>query len=59
MLYHRGWILNKVQVSEVMTSSIATVQLETPIREVANIMSQNRIQHLHVLEKGQLYDVIS
>ena len=27
----------KVQVSEVMTSSIATVPLETPIREAANI----------------------
>ena len=36
----------KVKVSEVMTSSIATVPLETPIREAANIMSQNRIRHL-------------
>ena len=49
----------KVQVSEAMTSSIATVPLETPIREAANIMSQNRIRHLPVLEEGQLYGVIS
>ena len=49
----------KVQVSEAMTSSIATVPLETPIREAANIMSQNRIRHLPVLEEGKLYGVIS
>ena len=49
----------KVQVSEAMTSSIATVPLETPIREAANIMSQNRIRHLPVLDEGQLYGVIS
>ena len=49
----------KVKVSEAMTSSIATVPLETPIQEAANIMSQNRIRHLPVLEEGQLYGVIS
>ena len=49
----------KVKVSEAMTSSIATVPLETPIREAANIMSQNRIRHLPVLEEGRLYGVIS
>ncbi len=49
----------KVQVSEAMTLSISTVPLETPIREAANIMSQNRIRHLPVLEGGQLYGVIS
>ena len=49
----------KVKVSEAMTSSIATVPLETPIRDAANIMSQNRIRHLPVLEEGKLYGVIS
>ena len=49
----------KIKVSEAMTSSIATVPLETPIREAANIMSQNRIRHLPVLEEGELYGVIS
>ena len=49
----------KVKVSEAMTSSIATVPLETPIREAANIMSQNRIRHLPVFEEGKLYGVIS
>ena len=49
----------KVKVSEAMTSSIATVPLEKPIREAANIMSQNRIRHLPVLEEGKLYGVIS
>ncbi|MBC8258923.1 MAG: CBS domain-containing protein [SAR324 cluster bacterium] len=48
-----------VMVSEVMTSSIATVPLETPIREAANLMSQNRIRHLPVLQDGQLVGVIS
>ena len=49
----------KVQVSEAMTLSISTVPLETPIREAANIMSQNLIRHLPVLGEGQLYGVIS
>ena len=49
----------KVQVSEAMTSSIATVPLETSIREAANIMSQNCIRHLPVLEEGQLHGVIT
>ena len=48
-----------VKVSAAMTSSIATVPLETPIREAANLMSQNRIRHLTVLKNGKLCDVIS
>ena len=49
----------KVKVSAAMTSSIATVPLETPIREAANLMSQNRIRHLPVLQDGKLCGVIS
>ena len=48
-----------VKVSAAMTSSIATVPLETPIREAANLMSQNRIPHLPVLQDGKLCGVIS
>ena len=48
-----------VKVSAAMTSSIATVPLETPIREAANLMSQNRIRHLPVLQDGNLCGVIS
>jgi len=48
-----------VKVSATMTSSIATVPLETPIREAANLMSQNRIRHLPVLQDGKLCGVIS
>ena len=49
----------KVQVSEVMTSSIATVPPETSVSVAANLMSQNRIRHLPVLQDGKLYGVIS
>ena len=48
-----------VKVSAAMTSSIATVQQETPIREAANLMSQNRLRHLSVLQDGKLCGVIS
>jgi len=48
-----------VKVSAAMTSSIATVPLETPIRDAANLMSQNRIRHLPVLQDGKLCGVIS
>ena len=49
----------KVKVSAAMTSSIATAPLETPIREAANLMSQNRIRHLPVHQDGKLCGVIS
>ena len=49
----------EIKVSEVMTSSIATVPPETSVSEAANIMSQNRIRHLPVLQDGKLYGVIS
>ena len=49
----------KIKVSEVMTSSIATVPPETSVSEAANLMSQNRIRHLPVLQDGKLYGVVS
>ena len=49
----------KVKVSAAMTSSIATVSLVTPIREAANLMSQNRMRYLPVLQDGKLCGVIS
>ena len=49
----------KIHVSEVMTSSIATVPPETSVSTAANLMSQNRIRHLPVLQYGKLYGVIS
>ena len=48
-----------VQVSVAITSSIATVPLETSVSDAANIMSQNRIRHLPVVQDGKLYGVIS
>ena len=48
-----------VKVSAALTSSIATVPLETPIRETANLMLQNRIRHLPVLHDGKLCGGIS
>jgi len=41
-----------------MTSSIATVPLETHISEAANTMSQNRIWHFSALEEDKLHGVI-
>ena len=58
-MWQRGLNTEKVQVSEAMTSSIATVPLEITISEAAKIMLQNRIRHLPVFEEGQLYGVIS
>ena len=55
----KGLDTEKIAVSEVMTSSIATVPPETSVSEAANIMSQNRIRHLPVLKDGKLYGVIS
>ena len=50
---------DKIKVSKVMTSSIATVTPSISVSEAANLMSQNSIRHLPVLRDGKLYGVIS
>ena len=54
-----GFDPNMVKVGEVMTSRIATIPPETPLREAAQLLSQNRIRHLPILQDGQLVGVVS
>ena len=47
------------KVSAAMISSITTVSQEPPIREAADLMSQNCISHLTVLQDWNLCGFIS
>ena len=42
-----------------MTTSIATLPLEIPVGEAANLMSQNHLRLLPALQDGKLYGVVS
>jgi CBS domain-containing protein len=47
------------RVGDVMTTSLITVSLDTPIEELERIMRENRIRHLPVLKASELVAMIS
>ena len=50
---------NSYIVSKGMTTSIATLPLEIPVSEAANLMSQNHLRLLPALQDGKLYGALS
>ena len=46
-------------VSEVMTSEIITIGPEKSLEDCMNVMTENRVRHLPVLEKGHVIGVLS
>ena len=63
--WEKGWeevepdTLKNTPVSEIMTTEILTVSEETPIPEVARMMSRRHIHRLFVTRDGALTGVIS
>jgi CBS domain-containing protein len=51
--------LGEARVQDVMTSAVITADPEADIREVMEIMTERRIRHLPVVEKGGLCGMIS
>ena len=47
------------RVLEIMTASLVTVSPEHTVEGCMKIMTQNRIRHLPVLDRGQLVGVVS
>ena len=55
---HRGDLL-AMPVSELMTRSVATCALDADVKDLMRIMTQRRIRHLPVLDKGRLAGLVS
>jgi CBS domain-containing protein len=47
------------RVQEIMTASLVTVSSDHTVEACMKIMTQNRIRHLPVLDRGQLVGVVS
>ena len=46
-------------VGELMTTSVVTVDLHTPLEQLMALMTERRIRHVPVLDEGNLVGVIS
>jgi CBS domain-containing protein len=62
--YLRGIVLTgrtsrETQVREIMTSRIVVVQPDTSVEEAMAIMTDRRIRHLPVVDKGKLAGLVS
>jgi CBS domain-containing protein len=62
--YARGVILQgrsskETQLREIMTSNLVTVTPENTADECMRIMTEHRIRHLPVLDRGQLVGIVS
>ena len=51
--------LDEVKVSDIMTSSLTTVDLQTPLDDCMQLMTDKRIRHLPVLRDGTLIGIVS
>lgn len=48
-----------VKASEIMTPNVITVDLETPIAEIAETLEHNHIKRVPVMKKGKLAGIVS
>ena len=48
-----------VRISEVMTANVLTISPSQTIDDVMNMMTENRIRHLPVVDRGKLVGVIT
>ena len=55
----KGKTSKNTLVSEVMTSEIITIGPEKSLEDCMNVMTEKRVRHLPVLEKGHVIGVLS
>ncbi len=55
----QGKASKDVQVSEVMTANVLTISPSQTIDDVLGMMTENRIRHLPVVEKGTMIGIIT
>ena len=58
-IQHHPEYISSITVSEVMTRNIIVVTPEEKIDNLMTIMTQNRIRHLPVIDKGELAGLVS
>jgi acetoin utilization protein AcuB len=58
-VYEIGYLLSKLQVKEIMTKEIVSVDANAPLEEAARVMIDNKVSGLPVTEKGELVGIIT
>ena len=51
--------LETARVEDVMTADVITGSLDDDLNQVMNVMTENRIRHLPILERGALVGIVS
>jgi CBS domain-containing protein len=57
-LHHDGTVINNT-VGAIMTTSVETCALDTPLDDLMKIMTDRRIRHVPVVDDGQLVGIVS
>ena len=57
-LHHDGTVINNT-VGAIMTTSVETCALDTPLDDLMKIMTERRIRHVPVVDDGQLVGIVS
>lgn len=58
-VWEMNYLLNQMQVREIMTRDVLTVETDCPIEEAARIMREKDVTGLPVLEKGKMVGIIT
>jgi acetoin utilization protein AcuB len=58
-VWELNYLLSRIKVSDVMTSDVVTVVVDTPIEEAARIMADRKIGGLPVMRDGDLVGMIT
>ncbi len=57
--HESGYLLSKLQVAEIMTRQVRTIQQDAPLEEAAWIMADNKIGSLPVLDGTRLVGILT
>jgi CBS domain-containing protein len=58
-LHHRGPQILSVAVSEIMTTTVETCDLDADTQDLARKMTDRRIRHIPVVHEGRLHGIVS
>lgn len=58
-VYELNYLLSKLQVRDVMTSPVITVETGDPIEQAALLMEEHKVSGLPVLEDGKLVGILT
>lgn len=58
-IWELNYLISRIKVREVMKSPVVTVSPDTPIREAARLMLENKIAGLPVLDGDRLVGIIT